>query len=136
MSGIHIILIATGLIGMLPLIVILWRLNKYLYLIKSGIPAKARIYHAQMGYQYRYEVVWYCYYGGDGQIYRGSLKTDPGKYRINDVIDVKFHPINFKRSAVPGPTWAAGAIGFGVLIAAAIWYGVYELFGMVQAGSI
>ncbi len=136
MSGVHLVLIATGLIGMLPLVVILVKRKRFLHLINSGMPAKARVFDKKRMRKQNYEIVWYTYYGRNGEQYSNSVTTSVGKYRRNDVIDIKVDPVDGKKSAVPGPPYSFWIISFGVLIAVIVWYFVYKLFGMVEGMDI
>ncbi|MBL7769203.1 MAG: hypothetical protein JNK20_09525 [Flavipsychrobacter sp.] len=136
MSGIHLVLLATGLIGMFPLFAILWKRSRFLKLMKNGIPTNARIYEKRRAIKSGYELVYYSYYGLDGKVHSNTIVANPGKYRKNEVIEIRMDPINFRKSAVPGPTYSFWIIGFGVLIALFVWGMVYKLVEMVGETTI
>ncbi len=136
MSGVHLILLATGFIGMLPLAAILWKRHRFLKLMKEGITANARVFEKRRAIKSGYELVYYSYYGLDGKIYSNTIIANPGKFKRNDVIEIRMDPVNYRRSAVPGPTYSFWIIGFGLLIAIFIWVMVIKLFEMVEGATI
>lgn len=136
MSGVHIVLLSTGIIGMLPLAAILWKRRQFLRLMRDGIPANARVYEKRRAIKSGYELIYYSYYGLDGKVYSNTLVANPGKYKRNEVIEIRMDPINYRKSAVPGPTYSFWIIGFGILIALIIWGMVYKLAELVEGTNI
>jgi hypothetical protein len=136
MSRVHLILLATGFIGMLPLAAILWKRHRFLKLMKEGVPTNARVFEKRRAIKSGYELVYYSYYGLDGKVYSNTIIANPGKFKRNDVIEIRMDPVNYRRSAVPGPTYSFWSIGFGILIAIFIWTMVYKLFEMLEGTTI
>ncbi len=135
MSGIHFILIATGLIGMLPLCIVLYKQKRTRTIIETGVPAKARIYRINSTPKYG-DTVLYCFYNMERQPAYGSLHSKAGLYNVNDVIDIYFLPGNPKRNTVEGAWKSPAFVIFTVLIALFCWFAVYKLFEMVNAGAL
>jgi hypothetical protein len=136
MSGVHIVLLSTGIIGMLPLAAILWKRRQFLRLMRDGIPANARVYEKRRAIKSGYELIYYSYYGLDGKVYSNTLVANPGKYKRNEVIEIRMDPVKYRKSAVPGPTYSFWIIGFGILIALIIWGMVYKLAELVEGTNI
>lgn len=136
MSGVQLVLLATGLIGMFPLFAILWKRSRFLKLMKNGVPTNARIYEKRRAIKSGYELVYYSYYGLDGKVYSNTLVANPGKYKRNEVIEIRMDPVNYRKSAVPGPTHSFWIIGFGILIAVIIWGMVYKLAEILEGTNI
>lgn len=131
------ILLATALLGFLPLGIILVRRARARKIRATGIRTPARIYNVyQSGRASNYTItVSYTYYGIDQKQYYGSFSTrDSGKYMVNQVIDVYSDPSNPRYSTVDGAWNSPALIIFGVLIAASALYAVYNLYYDLQAG--
>ena len=135
MKGIDIVLIGTGLFGMLPPGIILYKRRKVQKILDTGLTAKARIYRITTSPKYG-DTVHYCFYAQEQQLAYGTLHCKPGLYQIDDVIDIYFLPGNPKQNTVQGAWKSPGMIGFGVVIALFIWFAVYKLFEMVNRGEI
>ncbi|HRD59203.1 MAG TPA: hypothetical protein PK504_14240 [Ferruginibacter sp.] len=97
--------------------------------------AKARIYRITATRKSG-ESVQYCFYDEQGQLAYGSLLSNYGKFKENDVIDVFYFSGNPKRSTVKGAWKSPVLLIFGIVIAVFMWFAVYKLFEMVNNGAL
>lgn len=135
MNGIDIILILTGFFGMLPLTIILYKRRRAQKILDTGLTAKARVYRVSGSLKHG-EIVSYTFYNEHRQQFYGSLHCNPGLYKQDDVIDIFYVANNPARNTVQGAWKSPFIIGFGVIIALAVWFAVYKLFEMLKNGSI
>lgn len=135
MSGVYALILFIGVFGMFPLAIILYKRQRTIKMIKTGIMAKARFYRITATRKSG-ESVQYCFYDEQGQLAYGSLLSNYGKFKENDVIDVFYFSGNPKRSTVKGAWKSPVLLIFGIVIAAFMWFAVYKLFEMVNNGAL
>ncbi len=135
MNGIYIILFLTGLLGMLPLAIILYKRRRVQKILATGLTAKARVYQIHRTPRLG-DTVLYTFYNEHRQQYYGSLHCKPGLYELNEVIDIYYLQNSPKRNTLHGAWKSPVIIGFGIAIAVFIWFAVYKLFEMVNNGSL
>ncbi len=136
MSGIYLVLLGTALIGLLPLVIILYKKRRADKILREGLTAQASVYQVYTSFRRSTEVVHYRFTDQSRREFVGRLMTDLGKYRNGDFIEVYYLQENPKRNAVRGSWGSKFLIGFGVVIALAIWFMVYKLYEMVRDGQM
>lgn len=133
---IYALLAFLGLLGVLPLAIVLYKTSYARRMIKTGIPTQARVYRIyRTTLRVQTETVAYTYYGIDRKQYYGSFKTgEIGKYLGGQVIQVYSDPPKPKFSTVDGAWGSPVSILLGILIALVCLYAVYDLYNGIQAG--
>jgi len=134
--GIYLVLIGLALFGLLPLVVILIRKRRADQILAHGLTTNATVFHKFANSRRTFEIVHYQFQDLSRQTYKGKLTTAPGKHRMGDQIEIYYLQDNPKRNTVRGAWGSKFIIGFGIVIALAVWFMVYKLYEMVRAGQI
>lgn len=131
------VLIATGLLGFLPLGIILFRKAHARNSRANGVRTPARIYNVYHTASTRKMTVYYTYYGVDQRQYYGTFSTmEIWKYKVNEVIDVYCDPSNPQYSTVDGAWESPALVIFWAIIAMVTLYAVYDIYLDVQGGTM
>jgi hypothetical protein len=136
MNGVYFLLFAVALIGLLPLIIILLKKRRAEHILTRGLTAQATVVHVYSSVRYTHEIVHYQFRDASGEIFKGKLTIEPGKYKKGDQIEVFYLHDNPKRNTVKGSWNSKFIIGFGIAIALAVWFMVYKLYEMVRDGQV
>ncbi len=134
MSGYNLILLFLGLLGFMPLMIILYKKNRVKKILTTGLQAKAIVYDVRPFTRAGAESVLYWFYAENStQQYTGSLSIKAGAYKNGDTIAVYYLPANPQRNTVNGAWGSPAIVGFGIVMAAVILFAVYQLYFMEPA---
>ena len=129
------VLLATALIGLLPLVIILYRKRRANKILKEGLTAQASVYHVYSTIRSGTEIVHYRFKDKRSNEYTGRFSIAMGKHRVGDVIEVYYLQDNPSRNVVKGSWGSHFIIMFGIVIALVVWFMVYKLYEMVKSGQ-
>jgi hypothetical protein len=135
MNGIYWVLLGTALIGLLPLVIIIYKKRRADRILREGLSAQASVYQVYTSIRRSAEIVHYRFTDLSRNEYVGRLMTELGKYRIGDFIEIYYLQDNPKRNTVRGSWGSKFIIGFGIVIALVVWFMVYKLYEMVKGGQ-
>ena len=136
MNGTYLVLLGVGLLGMLPLAVILFRKRRVDEVLRNGLSAMATVEQVYPAARYTSEVVVYRFQDINRQQYKGKIMTGVGQYKPGDTLEIFYLQDHPKRNTVKGAWKSKFILGFGIVIALVIWFMVYKIYEMVRDGQI
>ncbi len=135
MRGVYFVLAGLALFGFLPLAIILYKRRRVNRVLTTGLMSKARVYGIHTVRRQPTDIVSYTFYDQHMKQFYGSLTCKSGLYKMDDVIDVYYDPVNPKLNTVNGAWQSNVILGFGIAIAAFILFAVYKLYEMIESGE-
>ena len=136
MSGIYILLVALAIFGFLPFAIVLYKMRLVKRILNGGYPTKATVYHVVAPSGKRtHAIVHYAFVARDGKQYTGQLIIEPGKYRVNDPVDIFYLLNNPKRNAPKGAWGSPFFLIFTIILALFILFAVYKIYEMIQTSN-
>lgn len=106
-------------------------------ILKNGWSAKARIYRISRNLRPPNDLVFYHFYAENfTETFQGKLMTEPGKYEVNDVIDISYLPQNPKRNTMEDAWKSVGFLVFAIVIALFVLFATYKLYRMYYYGEM
>jgi hypothetical protein len=133
--AIYLLLGFLALFGFLPLAIILYKRNLVGKILRTGQPARARVYRVQRILRPPQDIVQYTFYDQNMQQHYGRLTTRIGLHKEGDELKIHYLPGNPRRNTIEGAWKSNFILGFGIAIAAFVLFAVYKLYEMIQSGE-
>jgi hypothetical protein len=136
MTGMYFVLGGLAIFGFLPFAIVMYKMRLAKRILNGGYPTKAIVYHIIPPSGRRtFAIVHYAFTARDGKQYKGSLTIEPGKYRVNDPVDIFYLVNNPKRNAPKGAWGSYLGLIFTIILALFILFAVYKIHEMIRTGN-